>query len=90
MSTVWDDILERVRSTLEAEEFRRWFGSTAYASDAVDQITVWVASEAIRRHLILHYEHEIEAALHAMGREHTHVRFLVGGFGDEDEEEEDD
>ena len=39
MSTVWDDVLARVRTTVEAEEFRRWFGSTAYASDAVDQIT---------------------------------------------------
>jgi len=89
MSTVWDDILERLRATLEAEEFRRWFGSTAYASDAVDQITVWVASEAIRRHLIVHYGNEIKAALHAMGRQHTHVRFLVGGFGDEEEEDDD-
>jgi chromosomal replication initiation ATPase DnaA len=86
MSTVWDDVLERVRAALEAEEFRRWFGSTAYASDAVDQITVWVASEAIRRHLVLHYENQIQTALHAMGRQHTHVRFLVAGFGDEDED----
>jgi chromosomal replication initiation ATPase DnaA len=88
MSTVWDDILERVRATVEAEEFRRWFGSTAYAADAVDQITVWVSSEAIRRHLIAHYQDVIEGALHAVGREHTHVRFLVAGFGDEDDEEE--
>jgi chromosomal replication initiation ATPase DnaA len=87
MSTVWDEVLERVRTALEAEEFRRWFGSTAYASDAVDQITVWVASEAIRRHLVLHYESEIQTALHAMGRQQTHVRFLVAGFDDEDEDE---
>jgi chromosomal replication initiation ATPase DnaA len=88
MSTVWDDILERVRATVEAEEFRRWFGSTAYASDAVDQITIWVASEAIRRHLTVHYQDLIQAALHAVGREHTHIRFLVAGFGDEEDEDE--
>jgi chromosomal replication initiation ATPase DnaA len=88
MPTVWDDILERVRNTVEAEEFRRWFGSTVCAADAVDQITVWVASEAIRRHLIAHYQDVIEAALHAVGREHTHVRFLVAGFGDEDDEDQ--
>jgi chromosomal replication initiation ATPase DnaA len=88
MSTVWDDVLARVRATVEAEEFRRWFGSTAYASDSVDQITVWVASEAIRRHLIAHYQDVIVAALRAVGREHTHVRFLVAGFGDEDDEDE--
>ena len=88
MSTVWDDVLARVRTTVEAEEFRRWFGSTAYASDAVDQITVWVASEAIRRHLTAHYQDVIHAALHAVGREHTHIRFLVAGFGDEEDEDE--
>ena len=87
MSTVWDDVLARVRTTVEAEEFRRWFGSTAYASDAVDQITVWVASEAIRRHLTAHYKDVIQAALHAVGREHTHIRFLVAGFGDEEDED---
>jgi chromosomal replication initiation ATPase DnaA len=90
MSTVWDDILEQVRVNVEAEEFRRWFASTAYASDAVDQVTVWVASEAIRRHLTAHYQDRIDAALRAIGREHTHVRFLVAGFGDEDEEEDKD
>jgi chromosomal replication initiation ATPase DnaA len=90
MATVWDDILEQVRPTLEADEFRRWFGSTAFASDGVDQITVWVASEAIRRHLMAHYASEIGSALHAIGRRDTHVRFLVGGFGDEDEEEEEE
>jgi chromosomal replication initiation ATPase DnaA len=89
MSTIWDDVLAQVRATVEAEEFRQWFGSTAYAFDAVDQITVWVASEAIRRHLIANYHDVIEAALHAVGREDTHVRFLVAGFGDEDEEEDD-
>jgi chromosomal replication initiation ATPase DnaA len=88
MPTVWDDVLERLRTTIDAEDFRRWFGSTAYASDSGDQITVWVASEAIRRHLTSHYEREIEATLDAVGRHDTHVRFLVAGFGDEDEDEE--
>jgi chromosomal replication initiation ATPase DnaA len=90
MSTVWDDVLEQIRTRMEAEDFRRWFGSTAYASDAVDQITVWVASESIRRHLIAHYRDVIDSALHAVGREHTHVRFLVAGFGDEDDEDEEE
>jgi chromosomal replication initiation ATPase DnaA len=87
MPTVWDDILQRIRTTVDAEDFRRWFGETAYAADTTDQITVWVASEAIRRHLIAHYQEAIAAALHAVGREHTHIRFLVAGFGDEDDED---
>ena len=88
MPTVWDDVLERLRVAVDAEDFRRWFGSTAYASDSGDQITVWVASEAIRRHLTSHYDREITAALGAVGRPHTHVRFLVAGFGDEDDDED--
>ena len=88
MPTVWDDVLARLRADVDAEDFRRWFGSTAYASDSGDQITVWVASEAIRRHLTSHYEQEITAALEGVGRHDTHVRFLVAGFGDEDEDEE--
>jgi chromosomal replication initiation ATPase DnaA len=88
VATVWDDLLAQVRAALDPEDFRRWFASTAYASDAGDQITVWVSSEAIRRHLIAHYQNEIEAALLAIGRERTHVRFLVAGFGDEDEDED--
>ena len=87
MPTVWDDVLERLRAALDAEDFRRWFGSTAYASDSGDQITVWVASEAIRRHLSSHYDTKITGALHAVGRPDTHVRFLVAGFGDEDEDD---
>ena len=88
MPTVWDDVLARLRVAVDAEDFRRWFGSTAYASDSGDQITVWVASEAIRRHLTSHYEQEIMAALAGVGRPDTDVRFLVAGFGDEDEDEE--
>ena len=88
MATVWDDVLARIRVTVEAEDFRRWFASTAYASDSGDQITVWVASEAIRRYLTSHYETEIAAALESVGRQNTHVRFLVAGFGDEDDDDD--
>jgi hypothetical protein len=50
---------------------------------------VWVASEAIRRHLTNQFDREIRTTLDAVGRHETHVRFLVAGFGDEDEEEVD-
>ena len=45
--TIWDQILEALRSQMPEEDFRRWFGATAYASDSGDQITVWVLSESI-------------------------------------------
>ena len=84
--TVWDEILARLRPTMAEEDFRRWFGATAYASDAGHQITVWVPSEAIRRHLVLHYEDQVRDVLRDMDRPDTQIRFLVGGT----EEDEDD
>jgi chromosomal replication initiation ATPase DnaA len=86
--TVWDEILSRIRPEMPEEDFRRWFGATAYASDAGDQITVWVPTEAIRRHIAQHYEDEIHRVLRQMDRAETHVRFVVGGT-DEDEDEVD-
>jgi chromosomal replication initiation ATPase DnaA len=85
-ATVWDEVLAHVRVGLDAEDFRRWFGATTYASDAGDQITVWVASEAIRRHLLTHFGRKIQEALAAIGRAGTHVRFVVAEFDDEDED----
>jgi chromosomal replication initiation ATPase DnaA len=68
------------------EDFRRWFGATAYASDSGDQITVWVPTEAIRRHLVQHYDDAVRRSLRAIDRADTHVRFVVSGT-DEDEDE---
>lgn len=86
--TIWDQILAHVRRTIPEEDFRRWFGSTAYASDSGDQITVWVPSEAIRRHVKTHYDDSLRSALTVIGRPYTEVRFVVGGTDDEDEEED--
>jgi chromosomal replication initiation ATPase DnaA len=86
--TVWDEILERLRTMIADEDFRRWFGPTAYASDSGDQITVWAPSEPVRRHITNHYDVELRTALAALGREDTHVRFVVSGT-DEDEDEDD-
>ena len=43
---VWDQILDKMRTRIPEEDFRRWFGATAYASDSGDQLTIWVPSEA--------------------------------------------
>jgi len=85
--TIWDEVLERLRAALPAEDFRRWFGATAYASDSGDQITVWVPSEAIRRHLDNQYRDTIERAVAALGRRDTTVRLVVSGFEDDELEE---
>ena len=84
--TIWDAILARLRKRVPEEDFRRWFGASAYASDAGDQITVWVPSESIRRHITAQYSEEIDRALRAVGRPGTHIRFVVSGMEEDDEE----
>jgi chromosomal replication initiation ATPase DnaA len=87
--TVWEQILGALRAEMPEEDFRRWFGATAYASDSGDQITVWVPTESIRRHIALHYAEAIDRTLGALGRSNTHVRLVVSGMEeDEDDEKE--
>ena len=86
MPNIWEQILEGLRTGLPDEDFRRWFGATSYASDSGDQLTVWVPTESIRRHISLHYENAIDRELAALGRSSTHVRLVVSGVEDEDEE----
>jgi chromosomal replication initiation ATPase DnaA len=83
--TIWEQILGDVRTTLPEEDFRRWFGATAYASDSGDQITVWVPSEAIRRHIQNHYNETVQRALIRRRAKPT-VRFVVGGTDEDDED----
>jgi len=82
----WKEITARLREEMSDEDFRRWFGPTAYASDSGDQITVWVPSESLRRHIQIHFSGPIDRALTAIGRADAQVRFLVAGM-DEDEED---
>ena len=82
--TIWDQVLEKLRAGMPAEDFRRWFGATAYASDSGDQVTVWVPSEAIRRHLDNQYRDAIERAIAAVGRSRTTVHLVVSGFEDDE------
>jgi chromosomal replication initiation ATPase DnaA len=65
--TIWDEILAAMRGGIPPEDFRRWFNETAYASDSGDQITVWVPTESIRRHIAAHYQENLDRAL-ARGR----------------------
>ena len=84
---LWESVLDRIRPTIEPEDFRRWFGTTAYASDSGDQITVWVPSEAIRRHLLTHYKDRLQRALNALDRADTTIRFVVAGYGEDEDDE---
>ncbi len=88
-SNPWDSLLAHVHQWMDEEAFRRWFGATAYASDSGDQITVWVPSEPIRRHIEANFQSHLRRALEALERPETHIRFVVAGTAeDEDEDEE--
>ena len=83
--TVWDEILALLQRSVPPEDFRRSFGETAYASDSGDQITVWVPTESIRRHLTARYGDDIHGALAQLNRRGTLVRFVVTGVEDEED-----
>jgi hypothetical protein len=85
---VWEGVLTRLRAELDPEDFRRWFSQTVYASDSGDQVTVWVHSEPDRRHIVLNYQAQLDRALAALGRADTDIRFVVAGYGDEDDDEQ--
>jgi chromosomal replication initiation ATPase DnaA len=87
-ANAWQQILTELRAALAAEDFRRWFGATAYASDSGDQITVWVPTESVRRHILAEYHRELRRAVSAIDRPDTHVRFVVAGFGEDDEDDD--
>lgn len=86
----WELALQYIQPRLDTAEFRRWFGESAYASDSGDQITVWVATESVRRYIEQHYHEEIDTALRSIGRSDTLVRFVVTGVGEDEDDEERD
>ena len=77
-------MLATIREQIPDEDFRRWFGATTYASDSGDQITVWVPTEGIRRHLEQQFGGLIDRACTAAGRSDVTVRFVVAGVDDDD------
>jgi chromosomal replication initiation ATPase DnaA len=87
-ANAWDEVLARLRTRVDTEDFRRWLDPSSYASDSGDQISVWVPTQAIRQHLTQRFLDVIENTLDAMGRGGTRIRFIVTGT-DEDEEDAD-
>ena len=82
----WQQVLAKIRSRVSDEDYRRWFAETGYASDSGDQITVWVSSETARRHIAVHFQDDLDRALAALDREGTHIRFVVAGVGEDENE----
>jgi chromosomal replication initiation ATPase DnaA len=85
-ANVWNQLLDRLRTEVDPEEFRRWFSPTSYASDSGDLVTVWVPTEASRRHITSHYGPRIDRLLASI-RPHSSVRLVVAGTGEDEEDE---
>lgn len=81
----WDEILDELRADLTPEELRRWFGESMQAGDSGDQVTVWVPSETVRRHILTHYQDLLDSALFNLGR-HVEIRFVATGVGEDEDE----
>lgn len=86
---IWVAVLERLRSTIDPDEYRRWFLASSQASDSGDQITIWVPAVADVRHISLHYLDRIYRELAQLERTNITVRFVATGY-DEDEDDEED
>lgn len=86
---IWVAVLERLRSTIDPDEYRRWFLASSQASDSGDQITIWVPAVADVRHISLHYIDRIYRELAQLERTNVTVRFVATGFDDEEDDEED-
>jgi len=84
---LWDEVLDRLRDDLIPDELRRWFGEAMQAGDTGDQVTIWVPSEPVRRHILTHYQDMIDRALEDLGRQNVEIRFVATGVGDEDEDD---
>lgn len=85
---IWIQVLERLKSDLDPEEYRRWFSGSSYASDSGDVISVWVASTADGRQISQNFMDHIVRALAALGRRDVHVRFLATGYSDDEDDPE--
>lgn len=81
----WTAILERLRTTIDPDEYRRWFLGTSQASDSGDQITVWVTHSNEGRYITQRYLDHINRELAAMKRTNVGIRFVATGYDGDDE-----
>ena len=87
---LWDQVLDKLSSDLIPDELRRWFGESMQAGDSGDQVTIWVPSEPVRRHILTHYQDLIDGALEDLGRQNVDIHFVATGVGEDEDENEDD
>jgi hypothetical protein len=81
----WSAVLQGLRTTIDPDEYRRWFLGTSQASDSGDQITVWVTHASEGRHITQRYLDHINRQLATMKRTNVGIRFVATGYDGDDE-----
>jgi len=76
-STIWDQILGRVETKVNAHTFHSWFRNTTLLSDDVAGLRVQVPSKTVVEWLARHYSGVINEALAEVGRPGTAVTFVA-------------
>lgn len=76
-STIWDDVLRRVETKVNAHTYHSWFKSTALLGDeGVAGLRVQVPSQTVVEWLTRHYAGVIAEALAEVGRPGAQVMFV--------------
>ncbi len=76
-STIWDDVLRRVETKVNAHTYHSWFKSTSLLSDeGVAGLRVQVPSQTVVEWLTRHYAGVIAEALTEVGRAGAQVMFV--------------
>jgi chromosomal replication initiator protein len=77
LSTIWDDVLRRVETKVNAHTYHSWFKSTALLGDeGVAGLRVQVPSQTVVEWLTRHYAGVSTEALAEVGRPGAHVMFV--------------
>lgn len=78
LSTIWDDVLGRVETKVNAHTFHSWFHNTALVRDEGSAgLTVQAPNQTVVDWLTRHYSGVIAEALSELGRAGTAVTFVA-------------
>ena len=74
---LWNQVLERLRSSLDADEYEKWFAPTSYLGEKGDQIDVRVPDGRFVDVIAERFGGEIRETLDDLGSESTRVHFVA-------------
>jgi chromosomal replication initiation ATPase DnaA len=85
-ANIWAQLLDRIKADIDAEEYRRWFANSSYASDSGDVITVWVPTANEGQQISQNHMERLRRELTRLGRSDTLIRFIATGYSDDEDD----